>query len=125
MAHNKDFGATNEPRTCLWCGTRLKQIIKHSGEWVTTVRTKSACCQAEMHEGLDQWDDQPAMRCKKCDRIQEMRRHHYSNKTPTGLYGEDGDSLFCRTRCGYQFGRALALHGRRLTPERQRAGVTW
>jgi hypothetical protein len=116
MARDKDFGATNDPRTCLWCGVRLTQIIEHRGPWITTTRTASACHQAPMYEGLDRWNDRPAFRCEKCDREQDMRVTGYAEKTPTGRYGEQGDGLFCRTRCGYQFGRAMAQHGRRLMP---------
>ena len=113
MADNKTFGATNEPRTCLWCGARLVQIIERDGAWETIDRTKSACCRKPIYLGLDQWNDQPAHRCQKCDRIQVMKIHRYPTRA-TGRYGQDGDGLFCRTRCGYQFGRALALNGRRL-----------
>lgn len=96
MARNKSFGATNEPRTCLWCGARLVQRMDHNAEEWTKYMAEAT---------RDSRQGKPL----KDRRIRGI---------PTGTYGEDGDGLFCRVRCGYQFGRAMAQLGRRFKEAR-------
>jgi hypothetical protein len=119
MARDKDYGATNEPRTCLWCGAQLRQITTWTGQFQTESirRSTSRCCYVAIY--LD-----PASgryKCEQCGSDSAPYTKQRAVTAPTGTYGEDGDGLFCRTRCGYQFGRALAQHGRRLKPREERA----
>lgn len=119
MARDKAYGATNEPRTCLWCGAGLAQVMRWTGQLTeqTIRKSKSRCCWVDIY--LD-----PATgrsKCEQCGADSNPYTKSRSVNEPTGTYGEDGDGLFCRTRCGYQFGRALAQHGRRLKPREERA----
>lgn len=114
MARDKAYGATNEPRTCLWCGARLTQIMTfNSADLAGVPRTTSACCKRPVY--TDEMVEHPILRCERCHETQSQKVYRRTGE-PTGRYGESGAGLFCRTRCGYQFGHALAQHGRRLKP---------
>lgn len=53
--------------------------------------------------------------CLFCGRKLRAYRfpHHFENPDRRGDYG---DNAFCGLRCGYRFGLAFAVLGRRLTP---------
>lgn len=89
MAEWREFGATNEPDTCLWCG---KKLVHQSRL-------------AETHPRADEsWQDY-WLRQDQIPRLRQERGGSYA------------DGNFCGLRCGYLFGDRLADLGRRLRPE--------
>ena len=80
---------SNKPETCLWCGKKLR--------WQTRpVETGPA----EGESWADYW-----------------KRDGGKAKTRAAKPGDYQDGHFCGLRCGYQFGVAMADHGRRLSPK--------
>ena len=86
MASWRDFGATNDADTCLWCGKRLRQPMTD----------KERPADEDFHE----WIKRPAS---------ERTEPRYAKR------GDYGDGHFCGLRCAYQFAVALADLGKRLT----------
>lgn len=116
MAEYKSFGATNEPRTCLWCGVRLAQYMSYQGG--TYVKgseiTASECCNAP----IDRTGSYPE--CSKCfESVRTERRGRFKH-VPTGTYGWDGKGYFCRQMCATQFGTRMAELGKILVPLERR-----
>jgi hypothetical protein len=90
------FGATNKPRTCLWCGGRL--YSRCSDRWLKRNLVTRANEVSSPISG-EQWV-----------------REHYAMFH--GLYGKH-DGLFCSDKCAIEFGSAAARNGYRFKPEAQ------
>jgi hypothetical protein len=84
MAEWRDFDASNQPDTCLWCGRKLRHKT-------TTV---------QMEKG-ETWESYYA-------------RAEAAGVTREEKGGDYRDGFFCGLRCGYQFAERLAQLGRRL-----------
>lgn len=84
MADWREFGATNKPETCLWCGKGLR--------WATV--------SARSMPQTEHFD-----RAKRGDKALRERRYNAP--------GDYGDGYFCGLRCAYQFGVLAAQSGKR------------
>jgi len=87
MAEYREFGATNDPNTCLWCGRPLRPKREH--------------VEPEKHGFSNTQYGTPEWKA-------------FVKAQPIVGYGDYADGKFCGLRCGYLFGRRLADLGRRL-----------
>lgn len=99
MAH--EFGATNEPDTCLWCGRKLRTNYTR-GDVIEGPR-KSV-------KGRDGHDDYTVPTYKRI------------NKKATGK-GLMDEGFFCTVTCATFFGSTVARLGERLRPREK--GKSW
>lgn len=110
------FGPSNEPMTCLYCGTKLRRQIFKAHRYTQTI---SLCCQAPIvfatipdPSTLANWRNSKA--CQTCgreitghddteDRVVERpeRQSRYAGR----------DDTFCTVDCGYRFGLLAARKG--------------
>lgn len=93
----RDFGATYEKDTCLWCGWKLRVFVldRASRNPVSTLYTEAA-----------QQQDRERER-KREERVAEHGQRR----------GDYGDGFFCGLRCAYEFAVTFAKNGRRLQPK--------
>jgi len=100
MAEWRDFDASNDPNTCIWCGKKLRFKVLHSHYETSVVPVP---------------EDDP-----NYDPIDFTTRKIYKNvvdeRATTG--GDYQDGFFCGLRCAYQFGVRMAQLGRRLQGKR-------
>lgn len=85
MADHHAFGATNDERTCLWCGHNLRPHY-------------------ETPSDPRDWNERYMARARG-EKVPRGEIVGY------GIYQE---GLFCSLRCGYQFAATLAREGTRL-----------
>jgi len=99
MADWREFNASNEPDTCLWCGRKLSYLTKHSHYEVTNVP-------------LDPKIENEAYLLEEG----QTTRKQYKNVVDERWAKSGGyhDGFFCGLRCAYQFAVRLAELGRRL-----------
>jgi hypothetical protein len=115
MARYRDFGATNEDDTCLWCGT----LFKPETEYIN-LGLLSICCDAETEVykepfmATERRSPQSHHSCTACGKRPCGARTKTEDR-PTGRRrGYSGSTHFCTLRCGYLFGENLAAQGKRL-----------
>lgn len=94
---SRDFGATNTPDTCLWCGRKLRVFLLDRA-----ARSPVSHLYTEATQEKDR---------KREQERQERVTAHGKRR------GDYGDGFFCGLRCAYQFAVTLAKHGRRLQPK--------
>lgn len=95
MSNTHDYGPTNEPDTCLWCGAKLRTNYT-MGERIEGPRKL-----VKGREGYNSY---------------YVPTFRYINKKKTGK-GVYDTGFFCTLFCGMQFGIAFARMGRRLQPK--------
>ena len=102
MADWREFGASNEPDTCLWCGNKLRYLSKHSHYETSEVPL-------DPNDYNDQFLIEEGHTTKK----------KYSNVVDERWAKSGGyhDGFFCGLRCAYQFAVRLAQLGRRLSTQ--------
>lgn len=105
MADYREFDATNEPDTCLWCGRKLRYKT-HDVYEQHAVEVPAAT----VNMGGREFVTHDAYTAARNVKVGEHRAEK------AGSY-EDGH--FCGLRCGYLFGVALADLGRKLQPRRR------
>lgn len=95
----KEFNATNEPRTCLWCGRKLHRQCS------------------------DRWLAQALARAKRTGEVsgpltgeQWARGYHQQFHN---LFGKH-DGLFCTDGCAISFGVTAARKGYRFQPREEK-----
>jgi hypothetical protein len=96
MAH--DFNASNEPRTCLWCGARLYAVSSE----------KSLKRDLLNYETLFRSNPDRREHLK-----QERIAYHERVK---GQYGKHAN-IFCTDKCAIAFAVAAVHNGYRFTPK--------
>lgn len=95
MSDRRPFGATNEHKTCLWCGTKLVTTYKY------THRHESDCCNAPMKGAI----------CTSCKRRASYHVIREASQEVTAVMSE----LFCADGCAASFGEHFAKQGYRLS----------
>lgn len=91
MAKWRDFGATNEDKTCLWCGLGL--------------RPQRENVQPEEHGFSNTEYGTPRWKA-------------FVKEQPIVGYGDYRDGFFCGLRCAYLFAEGMAKNGRRFDPKK-------
>jgi hypothetical protein len=90
----KPFGATNQPRTCLWCGAKLRSL--------DSPRTLAKRIErARKYRNVNQDAAEAEVR-----RLHEKWKDHYGKH----------DGLFCTDACAIAFGCEAARYGYRFEP---------
>lgn len=119
-----DFGATNKPGTCLWCGKKLRQ--KYHTTWKHTDK-KPQACGGTINDGT--WDKKRCggkdikknkagnWACSDCHWETSGRKEVESRVPAHELLGEYGDGCFCNKTHGYMFAVRAARNGFRLRPK--------
>lgn len=117
MSERRAFNPSNEPGTCLYCGTRLH---KHEGKAYTFKNTVTLCCQAPPVTAMEQDSSTLAnwrsvMRCSRCRRELVGDEDDLEVRERTETVGRRDylgyDGTFCTLDCGYRFGRLAASKG--------------
>jgi hypothetical protein len=127
----RDFNATNEPLTCLWCGshfhvtqpTRSVRVYSPEMPSLCDARTGPASfCKSSTFKRGGQRPGAPegvpdAWICVECGRARspQFRSEEVADGEPKAR-GYLGSEHFCTLRCGYLFGEQFARMGRRLEP---------
>lgn len=99
MADWRNFNASNEPDTCLWCGRKLRFKALHSHYDVTVVPIDPSDPAYEEHSNT----------------TRKQYKNVVDRRAEKG--GDYQDGFFCGLRCGMQFAWRLADLGRRLNPK--------
>jgi hypothetical protein len=102
MADWRNFDASNEPETCLWCGRKLRhKTTKHHYEVVEVpIKRTDVDYQYQVEEGYT---------------VRKKHKLVVDERAEKG--GDYQDGQFCGLRCGMQFAWRLADLGRRLNPK--------
>lgn len=112
----RDFNPSNQPMTCLYCGTKLKHKVWKAYTYTSTI---TLCCQAEIGSGMERaplgmagWRE--VRRCKTCQReitgVDDTE--NVTRTTPEKVSARAGyDDIFCTLDCGYRFGKLAADKG--------------
>lgn len=119
------FNPSNEPDTCLYCGSRL---YAHPGKEYTLKNTVTLCCQAPVEQRIERDDTlsgwRSVSRCSTCRRELVVDADDTEVRERTEVYGRSDtrgyDGVFCTLDCGYRFGQLAASKGvryRKSTPE--------
>lgn len=112
----RDFGASNEKGSCLWCGNKLrvKTYTERSEPGTGKLKAPSyVCCGA----GWKKAEEPGYFDCRGCGH--QCRGEHSRTiikRTPVyegAAAGDYGDNAFCGLHCGYAFGVSMAGLGRR------------
>ncbi len=108
MSMFRDFGATNKPDTCLWCGRRLPVFLLDR-QRLRSAPTLGTPSDPAIPEGfkkvrrrvrdLDGFNDDQTRRVVELDVVKLDARR-----------GVHGDGMFCTRGCGEAFGRNAAGH---------------
>jgi|SRR5215467_8724030 len=114
MGAFRDFGATNEPHTCLWCGRKLRRKQTKVARIVETKRTEPKTIKDE------KWGyDKPDPAGGTVEKI--VKETEYVG-TGEFTYGDYGDDKFCGLSCGYCFAVDAATAGYRFQPAGKQDG---
>jgi len=99
MASWRPFGASNAPKTCLWCGRKLrfKALQSHTEITQVLLDPKNEKDQYLIEEG----------------QITRKRYKTIIDERDT-IGGDYRDGFFCGLRCGYEFGVRMAQLDKRL-----------
>lgn len=116
-----DFGATNKPGTCLFCGEKLRQ--KYHTTWKSTGKKPRACggtvnrgtyetkrCQSKdiVKNHTGDWE------CRECRWTTSGRKAVESRNPVYKELGDFGDGFFCNKGHGYRYAVMTARNGFRL-----------
>jgi len=123
----RPFNPSNQPETCLYCGTKLKVTVFQGHSWSSTV---SLCCQAPLAtDHTMRWrDGKDHVMCSQCRR--ELVPDADDTETKTTVVPERRSEhagyagYFCTRDCGYRFGVLAAEKGvryRRTEPAKKEA----
>ena len=126
MSQFQAFGATNLPGTCLWCGRQLRRKAYATKAAIDRAPSDVVRCGYEDCRKKFKWREavvynDGTAHCPGCDSyVDAQKRRVVSRELVYTKPGDYGDGHFCGLRCGYRFGVAVAGHGRRLEPAKEK-----